>query len=194
MKSILLSVLILTASAACAQDIPMPAAPVSPTPIGKVRKIYVGMDLHHGRWSELSGNSKPRGRFAQKLAKDLAGTCLEIAEDRSEADATLEIDARVAGAGGSVTSCTSSTMLGSASCSGGGIRSSVVCAPSGCSSWSGPDIIPVFVLEDKTGSDIGNWSFEVKVPGLFEGPRRGLAKSLLNAVGCGSDDRQWDAK
>ena len=204
MKSILLSVLILTASAACAQDIPMPAAPVSPTPIEKVRKIYVGVGLKWGLWVDLATipdtKERPARRLLKNLRKHLAGTCLEIVDTASEADAELGLDYREPSMNQSgYTSCRSQ-VLGyevTTTCTGGGIWTTSTVTPYGGYSLSGPVILEDFVLYDADRSRIGSWFLNTSFlrPSLFHGPPyKDLAESLLSAVGCGSDDRQSDGK
>jgi len=202
MKSILLSVLILTASAACAQDIPMPAAPVSPTRIEKVRKIYVGIGLKWGLWVDLAmrPDVKPHRRLVKNLRKHLAGTCLQIVDTASEADAELGLDYREPSMNQSGYASCRSQVLGyevTTTCAGGGIWTTSTVTPYGGYSVSGPIILEDFVLYDGDRSRIGSWFLNTSFlrPSLFHGPPyEDLAESLLNAVGCGIDDRQSDVK
>jgi hypothetical protein len=214
MKSILLSVLILTTAAACAQDVPMSAASVSPMPIGKVRKIYVRVDLYHGSWRSLGSmpleyqremgmiDAKPKGHLREKLRKDLAGTCIQIMDSLAEADASLGLDyteSRRPWDGytdsDGYTSCTS-RVVGyevTTTCTGDGIWTTSTSTPYGGYSLSGPILPPVFeelVLYDAEGNKVGNWSLRTE----DRPSHKDLADELFNAVGCGTDVRQSDAK
>jgi len=234
MKSILLSILILTVSAACAQDapiipklppivVPIPEPPpivappsVSPVsrpvveedPLHNVRKIFLGVNLYFGLWQNLMLDRvdprKVKGQFKEKLAKELADTCLEITENFSEADAVLAMDyERLGDDGSGITTCSSD--LWSTTCTGGGMQTTVHVSPLGGYSITAPIVIEQLMLHDaKTHRKIGNWSlaaYEVK-PSKFDKEmdrnlrrtEQKLAHELLRAVGCWSDVRQSDAK
>jgi hypothetical protein len=135
----------------------------------------------------------------KKLAQELAGTCLEITENFSEADAVLAMDyERLGDDGSGITTCSSD--LWSTTCTGGGMQTIVQVSPLGGYSISAPIVIEQLALHDaKTHRKIGNWSlaaYEVKPSKYDKQMERNLrrteqklARELLRAVGCWSDVR-----
>jgi hypothetical protein len=229
MKSILLSFLILTVSAACAQEapvipklppvvVPLPEPPsitappsafpvsrpaVEEEPLHNVRKIFLGVNLRFGQWEDLTADPfhprEPKGQFKKKLAKELAGTCLEITDNFSKADAVLAMDyERLVDDRSGIVTCSSD--LWSTTCTGGGMQTTVHASPLGGYSITSPIIIEQLTLHDpKTGRKIGNWSlltdrvkpskFDKKMERNLRRTEQNLAHELLRAVGCWSDVR-----
>jgi len=152
----------------------------SAVPINKVRKIYIAPEL--GTSQPLLG-MKPKGKLKKKLAKELAGTCLEIVENLSEADAALEVDLRDKPDDG-ITNCVSDFF--GTTCSGGGVHAAY--GPGGGYSMSGPSMVQELVLRDpKEWREIRGWrmfDYRIELAGPSRLPKD-LAKSLLDAVGCG---------
>jgi hypothetical protein len=176
---------------------------VEEDPLHNVRKIFLGVNLYFGLWQNLMLDRvdprKVKGQFKEKLAKELADTCLEITENFSEADAVLAMDyERLGDDGSGITICSSD--LWSTTCTGGGMQTTVHVSPLGGYSMTTPIVIEQLVLHDpKTGGKIGDWSlptYEVKpsksdkrMDRNMRRKEQKLATELLGAVGCWSDVR-----
>jgi hypothetical protein len=136
---------------------------------------------------------KPKGHLREKLMKDLAGTCIQIVDSLAEADASLGLDyTEPSRDWDGYTSCTS-RVVGyevTTTCTGDGIWTTSTSTPHGGYSLSGPIVFQELVLYDAEGNKVGNWSLRTE----DRPSHKDLADELLNAVGCGTDVRQSDAK
>lgn len=196
MRKLILFLTCFVAATAFGQDVPIPPVRTSPMPIGKVRKVYVRVDLYHGLWRSLGGldpeeqrrlrivDAKPKGHLRERLMKDLAGTCIEIVESAAEADANLGLDYREPENDGSGFTTCRSTVIGASAtttCTGGGIWTTGTYTPYGGYSMSGPIVFQELVLYDAQGDKIGNWSLSTD----YRPSHKDLADELVDAVGCG---------